>query len=780
MKKLLIPAVVATLTVLAGCSGNSPHAAVATPATDTWAISSFTTSSGQAIVGETVGLQATVTKNGSAAPDGTTVTFDWSTGSAYTTLASVATSGGVATTGFVAGDAGTYYIRARVSGVTRTVTVSIRQPDTTADLQIYNVVPAQGTLDGGDQVTFQGKGIFTPVDLYFNVNGADYQAQIVSVSEDYSSVTVITPKITGVTDTTREWDANVRIVRGSGTAYQQEVTLPTAYAFLPLSGAAEIYQLFPDHGSPRGGEQVTIYGQNFKAPVSVKFGTSFGSLDADEVSVSEDGRQITLITPQISANPIQSDENASVSVINEAGTPREQTITKSSAFTFVADQLTPRIATVSPNSGPMAGGTRVTIFGAQTSGSGFQFPVQVFFEGGGMDSREADVVSVDIHQIVCITPDITNASLTPPATVDIRVVNVDSGLSATATGAFTYGENLFISGNTPNQGPGTEPTDVTILGSGFSSPMIVEWLGENPPLRPDVLSITGSEILVRMPALVPPSCSDRAAAFRVTETDSNQTVQGGSFTYLGESPIVVSVSPNLVTPGLDDPSLPILEPADHTLVITGQNFHAPVRVSIGGYVLQDSDVTVDSDTQITVTYIPTPDEINLSYNTAPCVDINGNPGARDVPTNVPVSVTNVTGNCTNTLPAGLAYEPWDRNGDPHLGQCHAAPVLGPIAPSSWDFGDQAAGGACPSGNTQTFTITNTGSSDLTWSINISGVDMSDFSIQGATSGTILGGGTNTDSFTIDFCPATTGGKTAQVDVTSNGGNATVGLSGNGT
>ena len=170
----------------------------------------------------------------------------------------------------------------------------------------------------------------------------------------------------------------------------------------------------------------------------------------------------------------------------------------------------------------------------------------------------------------------------------------------------------------------------------------------------------------------------------------------------------------------------------------------------------------------------------LSFNTAPCVDINGNPGARDVPTNVPVSVTNVTGNCTNTLPAGLAYQPWDRNRDPHLGQCHAAPVLGPIAPSSWDFGDQAAGGACPSGNTQTFTITNTGSSDLTWSINISGVDMSDFSIQGATSGTILGGGTNTDSFTIDFCPATTGGKTAQVDVTSNGGNATVGLSGNGT
>ena len=778
MKKLLIPAVVATLTVLVGCSGNSPSPAVPTPATDTWAISSFVASSGQAIVGETVGLQATVTKNGSAAPDGTTVTFEWSTGSAYTTLASVATSGGVATTGFVAGDAGTYYIRARVSGVSKTVTVSIRQPDTTQDLQIYNVVPAQGTLDGGDQVTFQGKGIFTPVDLYFNVGGVDYQGQVVSVSEDYSSVTVITPKITGVTDTTREWDANVRIKRGSGTAYQQEVTLPNAYAFLPLSGAAEIYQLFPDHGSPRGGEQVTIYGQNFKAPVSVKFGTSFGSLDADEVSVSADGRQITLITPQISANPIQADENASVSVINEAGTPREQTITKSNAFTFVADQLTPRIATVSPNSGPMAGGTRVTIFGAQTSGSGFQFPVQVFFEGGGIDSREADVVSVDIHQIVCITPDITNASLTPPATVDIRVVNVDSGLSSTAAGAFTYGENLFISGNTPNEGPGTESTDVTILGSGFTSPMIVEWLGESPALRPDVLSITGSEILVRMPPLVPPSCGDRSAGFRVTETDSNQSVQGGNFTYLGESPIVASVSPNLVVPAEGDPSGTIQQPANQTLVITGQNFHAPVRVSIGGYVLPDSAVTVDSDTQITVTYIPTPTEINLGYLTATCVDSNNNVGARDIPTNVAVTVTNITGNCSNTLSSGLAYEPWDRIAGTDVGQCHAAPVLAPIT-TSWDFGDQTAGGACPSGNIFQFNISNQGSADLNWNISISGTNMSDFSIQGATSGTIPGGGPDVP-ITIDFCPATTGGKTAQVNVTSNGGNATVDLTGNGT
>jgi HYDIN/CFA65/VesB-like, Ig-like domain/IPT/TIG domain len=779
MKKLLTTAVIATLTVLVGCSGSSPTPkALPTPSTDAWVISSLTASSSQAIVGETVSLQAAVTKNGSPAPDGTTVTFDWSTGGAYTALASVATSGGTATTGMVAASAGTYYIRARVSGISKSTTVTFRQPDTTTDLQIYNVVPAQGTLDGGDQVTFQGKGIFTPVDLYFSVDGIDYQAQIVSVAEDYSAVTVITPKITGVTDTSRQWVASVRIVRGSGTAYRQELTVPTAYTFLPTSGAPEIYQLFPDHGSPRGGEQVTIFGRNFKAPVTVTFDTGFGSLSADEVSVSEDGRQITVITPQVSADPIQADEQATVTVINEAGTPRATTISKSNAFTFVADQLTPRISTVSPNSGPMAGGTRVSIFGAETSGSGFQFPVQVFFEGGDIGSREADVVSVDVHKIVCVSPDVTNAAVTPPATVDIRVVNVSSGLEETATGAFTYGENLFVSGNTPNQGPATGGTQVTILGSGFAPPLFVDWLGANPPQRLDVLSVTGSEILVSMPGLSPPPCGDTMAGFRVTETDSNQTSEGGNFTYLGESPTVLSVDPNLVTPTANDPSQPILEPADHTLVITGQDFHAPVRVSIGGFVLPDADVTLDSDTQITVTYIPTPDEINLSYNTSSCVDTNGNPGARDIPTNVPVTVTNINGNCSNTLASGLAYEPWDRGNppDPHLGQCHAAPVLN-VNQTALNFPDQTAGGACPSGNTQTFMITNDGTADLNWSIGISGTDASDFTPD-ITSGTL--GANISVTVTMDFCPATTGAKSAQVDVNSNGGSATVTLTGNGT
>ena len=73
-----------------------------------------------------------------------------------------------------------------------------------------------------------------------------------------------------------------------------------------------------------------------------------------------------------------------ITVITRAGAANERRVVANDAFTFENVALTPVIHSLSPTSGPINGGTRVTLFG-----EGFQAPVQVFF-----GSAEANVVEV--------------------------------------------------------------------------------------------------------------------------------------------------------------------------------------------------------------------------------------------------------------------------------------------------------------------------------------------------------------------------------------------------
>ena len=109
MKRALTCIAILGLIVLASCSGDSPSPPpVPTPASTTWAITSLTVSDSTLYVGASVTVTATVTKNGSPAPDGTAVEFPVAptTGGVFyaygSASANVATSGGRAAVGFSA------------------------------------------------------------------------------------------------------------------------------------------------------------------------------------------------------------------------------------------------------------------------------------------------------------------------------------------------------------------------------------------------------------------------------------------------------------------------------------------------------------------------------------------------------------------------------------------------------------------------------------------------------------------------------------------------------
>jgi hypothetical protein len=183
---------------------------------------------------------------------------------------------------------------------------------------------------------------------------------------------------------------------------------------------------------------VTIAGANFQAGATVSFGGTAASSPTVSSSI-----QIKAVTPAHLAG------NADVIVQN----PNGESGTLSNGFIY--NVPSPTVASVSPNSGPTTGGTKVVI-----TGTNFLAGALILF--GGASATAVTVNSAT--QIQAVTP--VNAA--GPADVTVE----DPGnVSAKLFGGFTYNSSSSgaptISGVSPSSGaPGTQ---VTVTGTNFSA-----------------------------------------------------------------------------------------------------------------------------------------------------------------------------------------------------------------------------------------------------------------------------------------------------------------------
>jgi hypothetical protein len=457
-------------------------------------------------------------------------------------------------------------------------------------------------------------------------------------------VTVVTPAFTG-TDTGIQQTADVRVNTNAGTGSQQTDTLPDAFVLLP-GGGPQIFGVSPNSGRSSGGEIVNILGQGFGAvasDLSVSFTDTQGVVKLGTVmAVSPDGSQIQVETPRFSTLPLPSDEPQDVTVATIDGV-----VTLEDAFIVLADEPTPAISSISPIAGPLDGGTLVTIFGR-----GFQVPLQVRF--GNLTALDVNVFNdttpADNDRITCVTPDYSQQGDTPPVTVDVSVTNVTSGNADNLPGAFTYGDQLYITGNSPTEGGLGDL--VIIYGSGFEDPLQV-FLGDE---LMELVSVTGTELVVRIPDDLATQCSGRSGSFRVVLLESNLQTEGGNFTIQGNSPTVLSVSPVILQ---EDDSIPSLVDPDAVTII-GQQFADELLVRIGNYTVPSIDVDRVSDSTIDVQNIPGPGELGIVFQTSTCVTAGGAPGSRLSATPVSVTVTNFPGACPDTLNGAIVIEPYDQ------------------------------------------------------------------------------------------------------------------------
>ncbi|MFI2324910.1 IPT/TIG domain-containing protein [Nocardia beijingensis] len=205
---------------------------------------------------------------------------------------------------------------------------------------------------------------------------------------------------------------------GTGNQHRQGGrAMPTVTSVSPTTGPAS------------GGNSVVITGTGFTAqPTTVRFGTTATTFTLDSTT------QITAIAPP-GTGTVQ------VTVANADGT------SNGVPYTYVVPA--PVVAAIIPNFGPATGGTLVSIVG-----SGFTGVTSVNFGA----TPATFFVAISSTLIIAIAPPGTG-------TVPVTVTNS----AGTSPGVpFRYVSVPTLVSVTPNTGPVTGGTAVTISGSGFT------------------------------------------------------------------------------------------------------------------------------------------------------------------------------------------------------------------------------------------------------------------------------------------------------------------------
>jgi len=512
----------------------------------------------------------------------------------------------------------------------------------------------------------------------------------------------------------------------------------------PIVTAPSITAVTPAVTIPSGGQHVTITGVNFAEPLKVLFDIG-QALPVEALVVSSTATSIDVLTPSVNLG-VGQQLVADVIVITRAGTANEQRAEKTGAITFRAEVLTPHISTASPNSGPVVGGTEVTIFG-----DGFQAPVQVLF-----GAAEARVVDVGYSQIIVVAPaarDTTDdGSGTVTGQVPITVRNINSQKEATMSNGFHYVAAMQITTAGPTEGPAGGGTRVEINGIGFVGPVAVSIAG----VAAQPVFVSGTKVIALTSGVLLNSCSDIPGPIIVTNEVNGDTATGPDFIYRVAQPLITNVSPSTVTAG------------NATQILVANAQPGPTRITLGGRSVFPTGAVTNPATGITTYTVIVP--TNFTFPTQAC----GTNGTQNLPLVVDVTYLNVQSTCTDTASQALTINPVDTScvlpPPPEVSQTV------PIPPNCADAGNVVAAGTVT--GTATITFANSGGQTL----NVSRGAVSDPQFTVSPANQAIAPGQN-GSFTVTFDPAAPGAANANVTFNTNDadeGTIIVCLTGNGT
>jgi len=614
-----------------------------------------------------------------------------------------------------------------------------------------NTTPAvDGTVTITANVTNGGQPVPNGTAVEFTSNGGVLNGGGTSVLKTTTGGIATVTLTSGTTGTIRVTATVNNVTRETAVTFQAAPTTPT-----PPNTTPTIVSVTPNIGRPTGGETIRIIGTNFRPPVRVLFRYAGLATPVEAFVVASTETTIDVITPAVNLGAGQQ-LITDIIVLTNAGTASEARAELTGAFTFRNEQLTPVISTVTPNSGPVTGGTRVSIFG-----EGFQEPVQVLF-----DTAEAKVLNVKFNEILVESPAGRDTSPTGegpvvgPVTVSVR--NINSNQAGTLTGGFLYKNAMQIIAVGPGGAvAGVAGTRVTIDGNGFVSPVVIVVRTTEGDIGLQPISVTGTKIVAIAPAILPSSCEDLIGPLIITNIVNGDQAEGPPFTFFVPEPIIVNVSPSTVVAG-------------QNVVVTVANASpGGTRLTLGDRSVFPTTSTFDETTRVATFTIATPTDID--FPTVACT-IAGVTGERQTGVRFDVGYENVTTSCTDTATQALLINPLDTScvlPPPAVLSVSPAGAACAIVP-----GTTAAGSVT---GTTTITVSNTaanGAQDLrVTSVGITNMVNGNFTVSPVTA--TIPAGSSTE-FTVTVDPGVAGPFSADVSFTTSAGNDTVCVNGTGT
>lgn len=625
------------------------------------------------------------------------------------------------------------------TGVTINVTTSSTDVEVDQNVVITASVTANGNaVPNGTAVEFSTtNGTFADTGQRTTVRITNNGTATATLSSATATTAIVTVTVNNVSRSTPTITFRARPV-----TQPQPSTDPTISSVAPTSGR------------PSGGERITIAGTNFRGRVRVFFQIP-GEATEREVtveSVSPDGTRIIAITPAVQLAP-GGTLDATIRVVVDADTANARSVAAPTPFTYRLVQITPDITTITPNSGPLAGGTQVTIFG-----TGFQEPVQVLF-----GVAEAQIIQTNFDQISVVTPPArdTTGDGSEPVTglVDVTVININSGTRDTITGGFRYSPGMAITGISPLFGSALGGTEIAINGIGFDGRLQVT-VGTGAGERElQVIRISGTQILARTSALSSP-CSGFSGPINVRNLDNGLVTASTPqvFSFVPVLPQILSVAPSdttvnsLIQPG-ETVNVRVQNPG------VGPFGTANIRFTVNGQTITPSPSSITAGTGNADFVVAVPSS-GFTFPTLACT-IGGLAGTQFGPLDVDFVFNNTTTVCTDTLRTQVH--------PPGANPCLTPPTPSVTVPAGGTCANpaNASVAGAPAQTQAPITIANAaGSQPLNITgVAISGANAAEFSIAPTTASNIAAGGSQ--NFVLTFDPTTAGAKAATVTFTTN-------------
>jgi hypothetical protein len=400
--------------------------------------------------------------------------------------------------------------------------------------------------------------LYDPANNSFSSGGANVYARL------YHTVALLLPDAT-------VWLAGGNPTRGS---YESHVEIyKPAYLFTRDGNNNVVAATRPSIASAPGniawGGSFTVStpdAANISQVVLVRPGSSTHSFDFDQrlVGMSFTAGSGTLNVTAPPNGNIAPPGYYMLFLINSKGVP---SVASFLLLNGSAGAPAPTVASVSPNSGPGSGGTGVTITGAN------------FSSGATVTFGSSTATSINVVSSTSITAKTPSHAA---GSVKIVVTNSDSQ-SGSLNNGYSYGNPApSVSAISPNTGPASGGTAVTITGTGFLAGATVS-IGGTAATGVNVASSTSITAMTAVHAA-------GAVSVVVTNSDAQSSTLSNGYTYVA-APTVTALTPGTgpTTGGTG-------------LTITGTGFQSGATVSVGGTAA--TGLTVVSNTSITATAPP--------------------------------------------------------------------------------------------------------------------------------------------------------------------------------